>query len=1722
MNEPHKKPRFGSETRKESAAIDTQAGRHPSPTAPPLHVSISSPSLPMNRLAQISEPLPQTSSPSTTSHIRKGLSLLLPYILAHPDITVSFEGARYTLARFQYHSLIYAQALSPCRWLHSHNVWPPMWVTILIFYSLPFATGFSDKSVPPEREDTAPVTASALLLFLPFAILVTIMSYIVELRKTYELPAQAPVLPAPGQCSVEKTLSKAQRSLVLGSPAAAWLLLSVVILILTGLFWRFAESPQGCSTLNPDVAGLGVRVSLWVPATIVMLVAVLGHYHAEETGVKGIAATLLVAQIIYTWNLLMQELGPADKLVGSMILDCLTFLTPITFSMKECLAARQLIRIGYSVQFCSVVVLAKTMTTFHHTGLEQKLTISVESCSCFQAYWWGPFDSCLGPSKTFWMYLVCKAIATIHGAWLCFRYMDHYDSAEKLSCGDSSNAKIKTIGDTVYDSIPATAFTKYRESIAIAISSMVTIEVTLLGFDLPASKDISSWGQTGQILVAVATTSCFTYGFYSMWKNKNVERRQKAIRQCSYGALTPALAIHECDDWSTWVKSLCLIVKDQHPFRFSQLRVVDHCRIQYGSEGWKKITHDCRKFKDLTREELGAMLLDEAKLGDLKTVTELIEDRASVHETDKDGNTALIIAAENNHLTIVELLLQHRALILAQNRRGETALHAAAQAKPCNEDLVRILLEAGSSITIQNVSSETALHCAFQAFKHDRKSHHRLAVCKLLVSKASKAVVSIVGRSGNSSLETDKSRLAIQDSSGNTPLHYAFLHLGGLVFTEAGYEVLRLLLEDSDDPIDIQNKEGMIVLHCAVEGLKELPYWPTPTKNILAVFELLLRTTGSAISLRDSSGSTALHACISSVDMWWEEGFGITKALVETGEISTQNNEGKTVLHCAVEILDVMGVYGLDNDWADAIPVFELLLKNATQAAMSLRDNSGNTPLHAYLLNKHTWWEMWLGITKALVETGDFSIQNNEGKTVLHCAVEMLDVMEDYGLDDWANAIPVFELLLKKATQAAMSLRDNSGNTPLHAYLLNINPWWEEWLGITKALVETGDFSIQNNERKTVLHCAVKVIDEMEHYRFGDEWESDHPINIVFELLSKKVTQAAMSLRDNSGNTPLHAYLLNKHTWSEGWLGITKALVETGDFSIQNNEGKTVLHCAIDSLASNIGEPVDDTLKSFLNVFRFLVGKAGAAVVSIQDYLGNTPLHHAILKLGIQNKNRCLRGVVHLLLEKTIDLGKQNNDGMTTLEALLSVSATGYDERTILDVGIASLNNETLKLLLSRSDLKPVYEQGKTLLHRYLSRHADLDEEVVKILLGISDYSIKNKHGKTALHTAMANRNCPKDVLKVLLGVTRDLTLVDAWGDTFLHCYLRRCGDRDEEVVKLLLEANDNSVENTLGLTFLDVAVRHADIEYGVLKVLLERFELVNYFRVSGGSKITAVLHLAVRERDLKSTKSPILFEVTKLEISGVLCQSPKEVDGYYDGEVPVPPPHGSTCTTNTRAHLHEATVNPGDQKHLGESGIVPTTTQAHTLPFSDKPDQPMLPSISAKSFETSARALLAGTRLEDIPFAATICLRSELATMIDLLHCCNYRIVIQDECGRLLLHTFSPTPQTTAKIIGILLDNSIDINISDGDGQTIPQKAILSRSMELVNVLVNKNRNTSRRDIDDNTFSSDTNNREKKQIGVSASPDKIIFIPNRRILQPKSLRRRLNRNSNNPTSDQV
>lgn len=443
-----------------------------------------------------------------------------------------------------------------------------------------------------------------------------------------------------------------------------------------------------------------------------MLIAGLGHFHAEETGVKTINMTLLGAIIYYSWNLSTKQMTAVDILLGTMILDSLTSVTSITFSMKECLAARQLIRVGLLVQLFALFVLAGAMRKLHDASYRGGLGASSDSCPCFQAYWWGPVDTCNGASPTFWLYFTLKVTTFVHNAWLCLWYMEHYDVAEK-SARDDKNTSID-IPKTVYDSIPATAFTKYQELIPTSFAS-ITIELTLAGSHFQGSEDVSSWGQTAQLVVTGVTFSFWCYGVYSMFKEKNVRRRQEVLNRSSIGSLIPKLYIQRPRTWLGWLKQIPKIAHDDHPFGKLPLRAVNHARIEFNSEAWKEIENRFLRWPDKSPRELGAILISEAEFGDVEEVRQLLLENANVNEAKDSGQTALMVAVENGHVNVVELLLEEAIDIMMQDKDGQTALHTALSSKLMDDTvqkLVKLLLEKTIDISTQGKHGQTALHLA--------------------------------------------------------------------------------------------------------------------------------------------------------------------------------------------------------------------------------------------------------------------------------------------------------------------------------------------------------------------------------------------------------------------------------------------------------------------------------------------------------------------------------------------------------------------------------------------------------------------------------------------------------------------------------------------------------------------------------------------------------------------------------------------------------------------------------------------------------------------------------------------------------------------------------------------------------------------------------------------------------------------------------------------------
>lgn len=76
---------------------------------------------------------------------------------------------------------------------------------------------------------------------------------------------------------------------------------------------------------------------------------------------------------------------------------------------------------------------------------------------------------------------------------------------------------------------------------------------------------------------------------------------------------------------------------------------------------------------------------------------------------DEEGRAALHLAAENDHLDVVDILLQHKAFVNAKNKDGVTAAHVAAERGA--SDIVELLVDKYQAATdVVSMSKKTPLH----------------------------------------------------------------------------------------------------------------------------------------------------------------------------------------------------------------------------------------------------------------------------------------------------------------------------------------------------------------------------------------------------------------------------------------------------------------------------------------------------------------------------------------------------------------------------------------------------------------------------------------------------------------------------------------------------------------------------------------------------------------------------------------------------------------------------------------------------------------------------------------------------------------------------------------------------------------------------------------------------------------------------------------------------
>lgn len=190
---------------------------------------------------------------------------------------------------------------------------------------------------------------------------------------------------------------------------------------------------------------------------------------------------------------------------------------------------------------------------------------------------------------------------------------------------------------------------------------------------------------------------------------------------------------------------------------------------------------------------------------DVRAVENLVAAGADVNRANRDGQTALMLAAAERKRSLMQLLLDRGAHVDARNNRGGTALMYSATAGDLEG--VKLMLARGANVNARAANGWTAL--------------------TLAAARGFPEVVAVLLASGGDP--------NVQDIYGWTPLMRAVQQM------RPG--VVRVLVTSKRVALDAQNENGLTALHLAAgDGLKEIA--------------LMLVERGADIHVRDRAGRT--------------------------------------------------------------------------------------------------------------------------------------------------------------------------------------------------------------------------------------------------------------------------------------------------------------------------------------------------------------------------------------------------------------------------------------------------------------------------------------------------------------------------------------------------------------------------------------------------------------------------------------------------------------------------------------------------------------------------------------------------------------------------------------------------------------------------------------------------------------------------------------------------
>ncbi|MGP1438290.1 MAG: ankyrin repeat domain-containing protein [Treponema sp.] len=736
-----------------------------------------------------------------------------------------------------------------------------------------------------------------------------------------------------------------------------------------------------------------------------------------------------------------------------------------------------------------------------------------------------------------------------------------------------------------------------------------------------------------------------------------------------------------------------------------------------------------------TKNKDGQTLLHiAAKQNDLESVSILIKKGAKIDSTDSEGKTPLLVALERRNIEVASLLASNNADLFKKDIFGSSPFFYARE--------VGLLSNILNSKTInqKDENGKAPLHYAVEDYD------------VLLVKQILSLGVPAIGiKEDGSNLLT----LAYRSPSKTEAATIASLLL------LAGVEPLYGDFKEFEQAVIKRNygtrfNDGMTALHVA------------SSKGYLGFVKHLIEQ-GCPVNAKNAANSTALHEAVRKGNT------SCVSVLLSNGADPTITDSfGNSPLHIVMPK-------------PSRLEIFNLLLSRGTSP--NIKDSYGETPLHIATRLKYN-----LDIVKLLVAKGaNIEEKNKRGETALFIAVvagqnELVKYLTSLGANihstntegetpfvySFSKDFATFTSLLNSTN---IYSKDNSGETCLHiAVKNNTKKEIVQYILEKSTLINTA-----NMAGDSPLHIAVvfdnevlgSILIEKDADIFCMNDKGFSPFSLAVELGGRRpewfFNKKTLTAKDENANTALHI------ACQKGYARFIKDMVNKGaDINATNNNSETPLFSALKGDAYHV-------IKVLLTFPENQV-----AYISKRDFLGNSPLHICVKEKAYN----CAKLLLSTANGNVAFVNLSNQAGSTAL----------HEAATFGDVSLIKL------FLAYNANINAQDNAGKSPLSRAILSSRI---EVARLLLLSGSSPVQqDMYGVTPLHEAIAmvqniyDKNVHLQIVKMIRQAGGNPMARDAQGKTPFSMSL----EKDISLIEAVL-GSDKFLSDSDGRTPLHLAI---------------------------------------------------------------------------------------------------------------------------------------------------------------------------------------------------------------------------------------------------------------------------------------------------------------------------